>query len=258
MDWKVSVVGFVVGVLIGLTGMGGGTVMTPLMIFVFHMHPALAVGTDLVYSSLTKMAGAIQHIRQRTVDFRALKFLAIGTVPGALGGSLLVGLLERHLPMQHFNTVVGRALGAVYILVIASMVWRWWAARRGGRRKPEGAVPLPRLGLVALGLVAGFLVGLTSVGSGTLYIAVLALIYPIASARMVGTDIVVGVLVTGVAGLTHMAFGNVDLRMVLSLLVGSIPGILLGSKVTVRLPEPAVRVGLMAMLCWSSWNLLLR
>jgi uncharacterized membrane protein YfcA len=255
MDWKVSLGGLVVGILIGLTGMGGGSVMTPMMIFLFHMHPTVAVGTDLVYSSITKVVGALQHIRQKTVDFKALGYMSIGSVPGALAGSLVVGYLERRLPLEHVDGVVGQTLGAVYILIVIAMAWRWWWSLRRPAQA-ESDVRLPRVGLVVLGLTAGFVVGLTSVGSGALFISVLALIYPVAAAKLVGTDIAEGVLVTGVAGLAHLAFGNVNLHMVWSLLIGSIPGILIGSRLTIRIPEPVVRVCLMTMLCWSSWNLL--
>lgn len=255
MDVKVSLGGLIVGILIGLTGMGGGSVMTPIMIFLFHMHPAVAVGTDLVYASVTKVVGAIQHIRQKTVDFAALKFLSIGSVPGAIFGSALVGYMELHLPIQHVNTIIGQMLGAVYILLVIAMIWRWWAIKTD-RQLKVAPTRLPKGKLVVLGLVAGCVVGLTSVGSGALYIAVLGLIYPIASAKMVGTDITQAVLVTGVAGIAHLAFGNVNLLMVASLLLGSIPGILIGSRLTVRIPESAVRLCMMMMLCWSGWNLL--
>jgi uncharacterized membrane protein YfcA len=255
MDWKVTLGGLLVGLLIGLTGMGGGSVMTPMMIFLFHMHPTVAVGTDLVYSCITKIAGTIQHIRQKTVDFKALGWMSAGSVPGALAGSLLVGCLQQRFPIDHVDATVSQALGGVYILIVLAMAWRWWWQTRRMRPAAE-PVRVPRAGLVILGLSAGFVVGLTSVGSGALFISVLAMIYPVAAARLVGTDIAEGVLVTGVAGIAHWAFGNVNLPMVGSLLLGSVPGILLGSRLAIRVPEPVVRVGLMTMLCWSSYNLL--
>ncbi|MCL6600759.1 MAG: sulfite exporter TauE/SafE family protein [Alicyclobacillus macrosporangiidus] len=254
MDWKVALGGWVVGLLIGLTGMGGGSVMTPMMIFLFHMHPALAVGTDLVYSCVTKLAGTIQHIRQKTVDFRILGWMSLGSIPGALMGSLVVRHLEHQVAMDAADRVIGQMLGGMYILIVLAMAWRWWQKGRGTASVFPGRVP--RVALSVLGLAAGFLVGLTSVGSGALLVSVLAMISSLSAARLVGTDIAAGVLVTGVAGLAHLAFGNVDLRMVVSLLVGSVPGILMGSRFIVRVPEPVVRVGLMTLLSWSSYNLL--
>ncbi|WP_029420692.1 sulfite exporter TauE/SafE family protein [Alicyclobacillus macrosporangiidus] len=254
MDWKVALGGWVVGLLIGLTGMGGGSVMTPMMIFLFHMHPALAVGTDLVYSCITKLAGTIQHVRQKTVDFRILGWMSLGSIPGALMGSLVVRYLEHQVAIDAADRVIGQMLGGMYILIVLAMAWRWWRKRRGTAPIAPGRVP--RVALSVLGLAAGFLVGLTSVGSGALFVSVLAMISSLSASRLVGTDIAAGVLVTGVAGLAHLAFGNVDLRMVVSLLVGSVPGILMGSRLIVRVPEPVVRVGLMTLLSWSSYNLL--
>ncbi|MBX6353050.1 MAG: sulfite exporter TauE/SafE family protein [Thermoflavifilum sp.] len=255
MEWQVTLGGLVVGLLIGLTGMGGGSVMTPMMIFLFHMHPTVAVGTDLVYSCITKIAGAIQHIRQKTVDFKALGWMSVGSVPGALAGSLVVGYLQQRYPISHVDGIVGQTLGGVYILIVLAMAWRWWWQTRRKQPVPE-PVRVPRLALAILGVTAGFVVGLTSVGSGALFISVIAMIYPIAAARLVGTDITEGVLVTGVAGAAHWAFGNVNLPMVASLLLGSVPGILIGSRLTIRVPEGLVRACLMIMLGWSSYTLL--
>ncbi|MCL6515321.1 sulfite exporter TauE/SafE family protein [Alicyclobacillus sp.] len=259
MDWRVAAGGWLVGVLIGLTGMGGGSVMTPMMIFLFHMHPGLAVGTDLVYSCITKLVGAAAHMRQRTIDFRTLGWLSLGSVPGALMGSLAVQYLQRHWTMEASDHVIAQLLGGMYILIVLAMAWRWWAGRRADRKAaaaPVAGQRVPRTSLALLGLVGGGLVGMTSVGSGALFVSVMALITALPATRLVGTDIAVGVLVTGTAGLAHLAFGNVDLPMVASLLAGSIPGILMGSRLIVRVPESVVRVGLMTLLCWSSYNLL--
>ncbi|MCL6445876.1 MAG: sulfite exporter TauE/SafE family protein [Alicyclobacillus sp.] len=255
VDWKIACVGFVVGSLIGLTGMGGGSVMTPLMIFMLHVHPAVAVGTDLLYSSVTKVVGSIQHIYQKTVDFLAFRWLAYGSVPGALIGATVIGWLLDHYPEHEVNTLVGRLLGVVYILALAAMVWRWLARHRVKPPTSERK-PALRWKLASLGFVAGAVVGMTSVGSGSLYIAVLGLLYPISAAKLVGTDILQGMLVTGVGGIAHLAFGNVDLPMVIALLCGSIPGILVGSRMTFRMPEWAVQTAIVMMLGWSCWNLL--
>jgi uncharacterized membrane protein YfcA len=256
VDWRLTIGGFFVGVLLGMTGMGGGTLMTPMLIFLFHMKPTLAVGTDLVYTAITKLAGSIQHLRQRTVDFPAFRWLALGSVPGALGGSIMVGSMTKHLNMNAVNHSVDIWLGIVYILIIITMVWRWyWSHLRGSKAQPT--VPrLPKVPLLVLGLIGGFLVGVTSIGSGAIFIAVMTVIYPITSARMVGTDVVQAAILTAVAGLTHLLYGNVDLSIVLSLIIGSVPGTLIGSRLTTRVPDTAVRVGLMAMMFYTSWSLL--
>lgn len=253
LNLKVSFGGLIIGILIGLTGMGGGSLMTPMLIFLFNVHPAIAVGTDLMYASITKIVGSIQHIRQKTVDYAALKFLALGSVPGGVLGSLSIGWMEVHLNAEHVNRTIDHLLAAVYILIIIAMMVRWIQKRRG--RLAMENPPVPAVKLVILGLTAGYIVGVTSVGSGALYIAVLAWIYPIAAARLVGTDIVQATLVTGVAAVTHLAFGNVDWALVLSLLIGSVPGILIGSRVTARVPDSVVRVAMVIMLCYSSFNL---
>lgn len=256
MDFRVSLGGLVVGLLIGLTGMGGGSVMTPMMIFIFHMNPAVAVGTDLVYGSVTKLIGSIQHIKQKTVNFVVVRYLSYGSVPGALIGSLAIGYMQQRMSVKDLNAVIGQMLGAVYILIVLAMMWRWWLSKRP--QPLQLTQEPPKMKILLLGLFAGCVVGLTSVGSGSLYIAVLGIIFPMLTAKMVGTDIVQGVIVTGVAGISHLAFGNVNLLMVASLLVGSIPGILIGSRMTVKVPDVVLKVCLMTMLCWSSYSLLIK
>ncbi|WP_067935467.1 sulfite exporter TauE/SafE family protein [Alicyclobacillus kakegawensis] len=259
MDLRVSVGGFVVGALIGLTGMGGGSLMTPMLIFLFNVHPTVAVGTDLLYASVTKLVGAVQHIRQRTVHFAVVLWLALGSVPGAAIGSLGIGLMERRLDTAALDLWMSRILGAVYILAIAVMIWRWWQSRRQVRTGGgEQAGKPPAVRLVVLGLVAGAIVGATSIGSGAIYVAMLGLLYPMVAAKMVGTDVVQGVLVTAVGALVHFAFGNVDFGLAASILIGSIPGILIGSRLTARIPERAIQAALLVMLGWSSWNLLVK
>lgn len=257
VDWRLSLGGLVVGLLIGLTGMGGGTLMTPMLIFLFHMKPTMAVGTDLVYGAITKIFGSVQHVRQKTIDFPAFRWLAYGSIPGALGGSLLVGVMTKRLPMTFVNHEVNIWLGCVYIIIVLAMGLRWYLNVRKRRLNvPIKELRLPKVRLLVLGLLGGFLVGLTSVGSGSIFIAVMTMIYPIASARMVGTDVAQATVLLIVAGATHLAFGNVNLSVVLSLVIGSVPGILIGSRLTTHVPEKAVRAGIIAMLCYTSYSLL--
>jgi uncharacterized protein len=253
MDFSVSFGGFVVGLLIGMTGMGGGLVMTPMLIFLFGVSPSVAIGTDLVYMSITKMVGAWQHWRQKTIDFVVVKYLSYGSIPGALLGVGTLALLQHSLGKSG-NAVIGKLLGLSYLLVAGVMVWRI-LMQQSNRRPQEGVRPAVYK-LVILGLVGGFLVGLTSVGSGTLFMAVLVMIYPVATAKLVGTDIVQAVLVTGVAGLAHMAAGTVNFPLVGSLLIGSIPGILIGSRLVMKLPELVIRTCLVLMLFFSGMKLL--
>jgi uncharacterized membrane protein YfcA len=256
MDWQVSFGGFVVGLLIGLTGMGGGLVMTPMMIFLFGVSPTVAVGTDLLYASITKIFGAWQHWRQKTVDWKVVRYLSTGSMPGALAGALTIMYLQGQYA-QEVEGIVGKLLGATYLLISLLMIWRMVAKRRTAPQTAEGIEP-DRRKMYLLGAVAGYVVGLTSVGSGTLFMAILVMIYPVAVARLVGTDIVQAVLVTGVAGIAHFAIGNVNMMLVLNLLIGSIPGILIGSRMTTRIPELAVRACLFLMICLSGLKMLLK
>ncbi|MGZ4123405.1 MAG: sulfite exporter TauE/SafE family protein [Tumebacillaceae bacterium] len=257
MNWEVSLGGLVVGLLVGMTGMGGALVMTPMMIFLFGVNPTVAVGTDLLYSSITKLFGAWQHWRQGTVDWAAVKMLSIGSVPGALCGVLTMYLLQRSYAAD-VQSVMGKLLGATYLLIAVVMVWRMLASKRRGAANGASLIKLDKRKMITLGLIAGYVVGLTSVGSGTLFVAVLVIIYPIAVARLVGTDIVQAVLVTGVAGLAHFFIGNVNWQMVLQLLIGSIPGILIGSRLTTRIPELAIRASLLLMVCLSGLKMLIK
>jgi len=256
MTWEISFGGFVVGLLVGLTGMGGGLVMTPMMIFLFGVNPTLAIGTDLVYSSVTKMFGSWQHWRQKTVDWAVVKFLSIGSVPGALLGVLAMMLLQHNFA-ETVESIVGKLLGVTYLLIALLMVYRMVSRRKGDDRPAGGIVP-PKRKMIVLGVFAGFVVGLTSVGSGTLFMAVLLMIYPVAVARLVGTDIVQAVLVTGVAGIAHLWAGNVDLGLVGMLLLGSVPGILIGSRMTTKVPERAVRACLFVMIFLSGFKMLMK
>lgn len=257
MDFEIALGGFVVGLLIGLTGMGGGLVMTPMMIFLFGVSPTVAVGTDLLYASITKMFGAWQHWRQKTVDWTVVKYLSQGSVPGALAGVLTMMFLQGTFA-HSVEGIIGKVLGATYLLVAVLMIWRMVKKPADVKTQPDGQPVPPRRKMLLLGVVAGYIVGLTSVGSGTLFMALLVMIYPIAVARLVGTDIVQAVLVTGVAGIAHFAIGNVNLLMVGQLLIGSIPGILIGSRMTTKVPELAVRACLFLMIFLSGFKMLFK
>jgi uncharacterized protein len=256
MSWEVSFGGFIVGLLVGMTGMGGALVMTPMMIFLFGVNPTVAIGTDLLYSSITKLFGAWQHWRQKTVDWTVVKYLSTGSVPGALAGVLTMMFLQKYYELS-VEGIVGKLLGATYLLIAIFMAWRAFFKGKA-HALPDDKIKPDRKKMLILGLVAGYIVGLTSVGSGTLFMAVLVIIYPVAVARLVGTDIVQAVLVTGVAGLAHFAIGNVNLPLVGQLLIGSIPGILIGSRMTTKIPEAAVRTCLFLMIFLSGFKMLLK
>lgn len=247
--------GAVVGVLVGLTGMGGASLMTPLLVLVLGVKPVLAVGTDLIYSSVTKAVGSVVHLRQGTPDIKIAIRMAWGSVPGALLGVLALSRLEKRLDTAALNGLIVHLLGIMLILVAITMLIRLALS---------GRLPLPALDtqrwvrvlLPVAGFVVGFLVGLTSVGSGTLLVVALSLCTRLPASRLVGTDIVHAVLLTAVAGIAHLAIGNVNIPLTASLLIGSIPGVLIGSRLCTYLPDRSVRLALAGTLLVSGLRLI--
>jgi uncharacterized membrane protein YfcA len=236
-----SLSGFAVGLLVGLTGVGGGSLMTPILILLFGIHPASAVGTDLLYAAATKTAGSLVHGYNRTVDWRVVRRLASGSVPataltilalsfvnlnGALARDLIAGLLTVAL----FFTAL--------TLVFRDRIVRRHAPRIGrmSERRVAGLT-------VAVGAILGVLVSISSVGAGAIGVTALILLYPqLPIARIVGSDIAHAVPLTLVAGLGHWWLGSIDLNLLIPLLLGSVPGIVLGSYVVTRVPETALRL----------------
>jgi uncharacterized protein len=242
--------GFVVGALVGLTGIGGGSLLTPLLILVAGIRPVVAVGTDLAFAAVTKAVGAWQHARGGTADVRLTLHLASGSVPGALLGAQLVSWLES-VNAAGADALVARILGVSLLLAAGASMLRaagWTAAMRAERRPgPVGA------GLLGLGI--GVLVGFTSIGAGSLLMAAFALLYALPAARAVGTDVAHGAILAAVAAAAHGAAGRVELPMLASLLAGSLPGILLGGYLCGRLPSRPLRMGVAAMLAVSGARL---
>ena len=258
MDYKVSIAGLVVGVLVGLTGMGGGALMTPLLILLGWARPSVAVGTDLVWNALTKSVGAFVHYRQKTVDLTIVKRLSVGSVPGALVGIALLAYLRR-IGVAAMDHLIVRVLGVALIVVALSLLlrplWRIGAVSAGesDSERPRG----PQWLTTAIGAVVGFLVSLTSVGSGSLIVACLVVIYPfVPLRRIVGSDIVNALLLVGVSALGHLGMGGVNFGLLGALLVGSVPGVWIGSKMGVLFPEKALRPVLATTLLFLGYKLL--
>jgi len=238
--------GAVIGFLVGLTGMGGGSLTTPFLILVLHLRPVFAVGTDLVYASITKLVGTATHVRQRSVDFRVGGYVVAGAVPAALAGVFTVNALG-----LHGDAFVRHMLGFALILVALSVIVRqiFKIAERQHRHRPWVTV--------LVGGVVGYLVGVTSVGSGTLMMGVLLFAYRVLpSDKLVGTDIFYGFVISAVAGIAHIGAGHVEWNIVASLLIGSIPGVWIGSKVSVRAPDRVLRPVLASVLLLSGLKMI--
>jgi uncharacterized protein len=258
MDFKVSILGLIVGFLVGLTGMGGGALMTPALILLGLARPVIAVGTDLVWGTLTKAVGAFVHCRQKTVDFRIVKHLAIGSIPGALVGLALLARLQKH-GIEAMDRVVVRMLAIALMCVALSLFVR---ATRGRNRRVESSEPdlnqkKPWWLTSVLGAVVGFLVSLTSVGSGSVIVACLVILYPSAPMkRIVGSDILHALFLVGVAALGHLGMGSINVPLLGALLIGSIPGVWLGSKMSTIVPERILQPILATTLFFLGYKLL--
>ena len=243
-----SLSGFLVGLIVGLTGVGGGSLMTPLLVLLFGVHPATAVGTDLLYAAITTSGGTAVHSLHRTVDWRITLRLAAGSVPAATATLLLLALFGVRQPASSvlISTILGVALILTAIaLVLRTRILALAAAQHRHQPNPRRTLLLT----VATGAVLGVLVTLSSVGAGAIGITALILIYPrLPTATIVGSDIAHAVALTLVAGIGHWLAGSVDWALLLSLVIGSLPGIVIGSQFSARVPDRVLRPVLAATL----------
>jgi len=247
MDWVTTASGFLVGLLVGATGVGGGSLMTPLLVLLMGVAPATAVGTDLLYASITKVGGAWAHGRRQNIDWRICGWLALGSLPAA--GATLAVLATLSVDANHYANVLKQCLGVALVLSAIALLLRDRLHEFALKR--SAGVPIQRspVATVVTGAVVGALVTATSVGAGALGVAALLFLYPkFAAARIVGTDIAHAVPLTLVAGLGHASLGGVDLHLLGNLLVGSLPGVYVGSHLSRALPERALRVLLASVL----------
>ncbi len=250
MDWLYTVSGFAVGLIVGVTGVGGGSLMTPLLVLVFGVSPATAVGTDLLYASLTKTLGGWVHSRNGTVDWKIVGLLSLGSIPAAL---LTIALLKfLALDEKTLRTLVTSVLSIALLLTATALLLKDWIRKIAQR--DDGTVyqlhhrHLPAATVIT-GLIVGALVTVSSIGAGVLGTVALLFLYPkLTAVKVVGTDIAHAVPLTAVAGLGHMALGTVDFVLLGSLLLGSLPGIYLGSHLSAKVPEKVLRPVLAMML----------
>jgi uncharacterized membrane protein YfcA len=233
--------------------MGGASLMTPLLVLVVGVRPVLAVGTDLAYSLFSKLAGGIVHVRQRTVHWPTALRLAMGSIPGSLLGLFTLTWLERRLDVQAMDKLVLHILGVTLMIVAVAMFVRLLL----GSRMPKGWTSdrIQHVALPVFGFIVGYLVGLTSVGSGTLIVVVLTTFTPLPAAMIVGTDIVQAVMLLASSSVGHLLAGNVDLSMTGNLLIGSVPGAVLGSRLCTYMPERPLRFAIATVLLVSGSRL---
>ena len=245
---------FGVGVLVGLTSMGGAALMTPLLLVFGGVKPVVAVGTDLAYGSITKIVGAWMHWKQKTVDLRVALWMACGSIPGGTVGFLVIQYM--HKQGMNADHIVRKAIGAVLVICAVIMVYRTLRGVSDSDSSGNGFIHRHMvLCVVSWGFVIGFTVGLTSVGSGSLIAPFLMLLFPKDAARVVGTDVFHAALLVSVTAFLHGRAGHVDWQLVPIMLAGSIPGVLVGSYVAPRLPSRPLRVGLGGLLFATGYQL---
>jgi uncharacterized protein len=255
--WALIIVGgFTVGFLVGLTGVGAGSLMTPFLISGIGISPVLAVGTDLLFASITKASAAWRHHSLGNVDWPIVRWLAAGSLPGALAVLAWMYLAQ---PDTHILAAIIRQLLAGALVISALGVAIYPLLKRYAMHAPDADAPtvVRRGPTLALGLVLGTLVALTSVGAGAIGVVALTVLYHSLSARrLIGTDIVHAIPLTFLAGASHFGMGHVDLGILGWLLVGSVPGIALGSRITGMVPDWFLRVVLACVLIWAAYSLI--
>lgn len=258
MDPLIITFGLGVGVLIGLTGVGGGSLMTPLLLIAGGYPPVVTIGTDVAYGAITKTLGGWRHLRAGHVDLRLSWWLAAGSVPGSLMGVLAVDRLHA----AYGDDFEGYLLGAVAAsLMLASAATLFRALFRPGLVAKERDSALlgrhvSKFGTVAIGSVLGFILGLTSVGSGALVGLALITLYKLKPRRVVGTDVFHAAVLLWTAGLAHLVSGNVDLGLMTTILIGSLPGVWIGTALVPHVPVAALRLGLGVILAAASLGVL--
>jgi len=253
------VIGFGVGVgiLVGMTGIGGGAIMTPLLVLFVGTPPVVAVGTDLAYGAVTKTVGGFKHWRQGTVDFVLSSWMALGSVPAAIGGVYVVSLLEKELGGKQFETMMLYLLaGAIAFTGIVTLIRAIFLKQLMARERSTIHMEARhKIAAVLLGLSVGFVLGITSAGSGSLIALGLILIFRLTPYRVVGTDVFHAALLLWAAAIAHIVAGNVDYRLAGTILIGSVPGVWVGSHMSVRLPAGTLRTVLGVVLIGAAMGL---
>jgi uncharacterized membrane protein YfcA len=256
VTWQFTLTGLLIGSLVGLTGMGGGSLMTPILVIVFGFKPTYAVGTDIVHGAIFKTFGAIRHRRLGTVHGHLTLWMFLGSGPLSLAGVGVAELITRHYG-DSAQSVESYAVGAALVAGGIGFLAKSFI-KRGVKPDDRPFILTRRDKIIAviIGAVFGFVVGLTSVGSGTFFGLVMVLVYPLTMPKIVGTDIFHAAALLWVAGIGHLVGGNVDLHATVWLLTGSIPGVLISSRFTVRLPDVVLRIALGTVLLLSGIKLL--
>lgn len=255
MSISIIMMGFIIGGLVGVTGIGGAALLT-LFLLTLGISPSVAVGTDLVYNSITKMFGISQHWKQKTINFKLVKYLAIGSLPSAIIAVIII----HFLPIFHDNRegIIKYILGYVLILAAISIFIKTFFYNESTQNFFQKQTMVQKKNLtILIGAILGFIVGLTSVGSGSLFAIAMIYLYRLKPSELVGTDITHAFLLVTVASILNMNLGNVDYLLLIHLLIGSIPGVILGSKFSTKIPVKPLQIFLAIIIGVSGLKLVI-
>lgn len=252
MDPAIIVFGLGIGVLVGMTGMGGGSLMTPLLILIFGIQPTTAIGTDIFYSAVTKTVGGWRHLRMKTVNMELVKWLALGSVPAAVIGVVIVSALENQIGEDRLDSLVYGVLGGTLLMVGIITLARALILRNLVDERDRFDVERRhKVAAIAIGATTGFVIGVTSAGSGTVIAILLIAVYRLSPKKVVGTDVFHAAVLLWAAGIAHWIGGNVDLGLAANILIGSVPGVVIGAALSGRAPQGFLRTALGLVLVGS-------
>jgi uncharacterized protein len=248
MDPAIVFFGLGVGFLVGLTGMGGGSLMTPLLILVFGIKPTTAIGTDIFYAAVTKTAGGWRHLKLKTVNLGLVTWMAIGSVPSAIAGVWVLDVLKRKLGDDLDETVFAILAACLLVVGAATLLRGLFLADKIQEREDFEIHTRHKVAAVGIGVTTGFVIGLSSAGSGTLIAIMLIAVFRLTPQRVVGTDVVHAAILLWAAGIAHVVGGNVDFVLAANILIGSVPGVIAGSQMSVKWPQGLLRTALGVVL----------
>jgi uncharacterized membrane protein YfcA len=257
MDPLIIVFGLGVGILIGLTGMGGGSLMTPILIIVFGYNPVTAVGTDLAYGAITKTLGGWRHFRAKNVFLPLAVWMGVGSVPAAIGGVYVLHVLEDRYGKSFDNAMLVAVAAAVMLTGVVVLCRALFLKRLLAQERTQFVMTTrDKVYAAVLGLFVGFVLGVTSAGSGTLIAVGMILVFRLTPQRVVGTDVIHAAVLLWAASLAHVIAGNVDYGLMGTILIGSLPGVWIGSQLSFRVPTATLRLGLAIVMIGSGLGLL--
>jgi uncharacterized protein len=256
-DPKIILFGFGIGLLVGMTGMGGASLMTPMLILIFGIQPVTAIGTDIAYAAVTKSVGGYKHLKLGTVHKGLAFWLAVGSVPAAISGVWVIELLQSRYGEDTLDTLVLGMLGGTLVVVgVATLLRSLFFSNVIQERSAMHLYRRHIIAAVITGMTTGFVIGLTSAGSGTLIAVALIAIFRLTPQRVVGTDVFHAAVLLWAAGIAHWVGGNIDFALATTILVGSIPGVILGTNLSVKAPQTFLRYALAVVLIASGTTLI--